>query len=257
MYAYIKDLRADLRTGRNIELYATIALAISIATLHAFHIVKIEIVCAALLATLALIANSLIGIRRTLSSLRNPSSLRDVFHMRRDAPSVDGLIRQARSLDICGMSLLSITTQHRDLLLDILRKGCRVRLLLLDPRDAGLMQLVSGFVTSMTARTHADAVRSSLEALTTDPVFSSSNLEVRTYGNPLAHGLMIIDAGTEDARIRVELYMAKRMPASAPGFFVCKATDPAWYDVFEEEFAEIWERAKKEPKVMPTQNVTV
>ena len=57
MLDYITSVWRDLKSGRNIDIYITVGLALFISVLDVFGIVEIDIVLTAILATLALLAN--------------------------------------------------------------------------------------------------------------------------------------------------------------------------------------------------------
>lgn len=243
------------------DLYLTVTLAIVVGCLHILHVISLEITMGAMLATLALLATALLKVRRAAetltqslspieelkleisSALKRPASLSELFRNRYQLPPLDTQWQDAQTIDICAMSLLALTTHHRELLLEKIKNGCKIRLILLNPKNKSLMHMVSRFVSEITLETHTTAVFASVRALTTDPVFNTHAFEVRTYDYPLGHGLVIINGELDQARLRVELFMAKGMPANAPAFHIYRQQDLQLFEMFKREFETIWERS--------------
>ena len=258
----LKLIAKEIRRRENIDLYVTILLAIVVGILGVVGNVRFEIISAAILATLGLLANSLLASRRStdklaerltaLESIRSDIAsigkgqlaLEKFFLTREQLPSFEEQLTDAQSIDICGMSLLAVATRHRGILLDKVRRGCKIRLLLLNPRNESLMQMIAPFISSLTVPAHTDAIRTSLTCLRSDPAFFNSDLvQIRVYDYPLAHAMLVINRDMPDGRLRVEMYMHSSMPANAPGFYILKKDEPRWFDVFVAEFEEHWASA--------------
>jgi len=257
MIERLKRIAREIGHGENIDLYVTILLAVIVAFLGVIGIVRFEILSAAILATLGLLAGSLLTVRRSADGLaqrlaaidRNLGtrqlSVGDLFKTRTQLPSFEEPLGEAQqSIDICGMSLLGVATSHRSMLLDKAKRGCRIRLLLLNPANDHLMEMMAPFTASLSAVSHTQAISTSLNCLTSDPALYLSKLvEIRLYDYPLAHGLVIIDGDTLDGKVRVELYMHNCLPADAPGFYILKRDDPRWFAMFAAEFEQYWASA--------------
>lgn len=261
MLERLKIIGNDIRNGENIDLYLLILLSIFLGISGIIGVLSFEILSAAILATLGLLANALLENRRSLEKISSffsqlealplkieslvdhQTTLDEVFRTRSQLPQFEAQLHGAQSIDMCGMSMLALTTLYRDLFVDKLRNGCRIRLILLNPDNLSLMEMVSAFVTSINKETHTNAIKTSIQSLTTDNVFNTDLLEVRIYDYPLSHGMLIVNGDSPHGKLRVELYMSKGMPANAPGFYIQKHDDSFWFEVFKEEFDSIWEKA--------------
>ncbi|MEV6945671.1 hypothetical protein AB0N07_27490 [Streptomyces sp. NPDC051172] len=66
---FLRRLRGDLSAGENLELYVTALLSLTLAVLGVFDVAGGKVLAAATLATLALLAGSLLGSRRQIADL--------------------------------------------------------------------------------------------------------------------------------------------------------------------------------------------
>src|SRR5271157_5948153 len=245
----LKLIAKEISRGENLDLYLTILLAIVVSFLGVFGIVKFEIISAAILATLGLLASSLLTIRRSVRP-----TLDDLFNTRAQLPTFEEQLADAQSIDICGMSLLAVATQHRGFLLEKVARGCKIRLLLLNPDNESLMNMIAPFVTALTpeqyptavqqhtkaVEQHTKAIVTSLSFLTSEPILYNS---VRLYDYPLAHAMLISNRNMPNGALRLEMYMHTRLPADAPGFYILRKDEPGWFNLFAAEFEAHWASA--------------
>ena len=74
MLNYIKLAFKELKNGENLDLYVTITISITVAILGVIGVTKFEILSAAMLAVLGLLANSLLTSRRTMSDVQSAAN---------------------------------------------------------------------------------------------------------------------------------------------------------------------------------------
>ena len=232
---------------------ATILLAFVAQALELFGVITLSLGEKLLLLLIGLLAIDALTERLTVlenirSDIRkigkNQISLNDIFHFRAGLPPLEEQLATAKSIDVCGMSLLSISTEHRELLLDKVKKGCRIRLLLPNSRDENLMQKIAPFVGTLSPEIHTQAITTSLDSLNSLPALVDSKLmEIRICKYPPAHGLFIINGDTPEGEMRVEMYVYKRVPRNTPGFYIRKSQDLNWFEIFWTEFEELWASA--------------
>jgi hypothetical protein len=173
------------------------------------------------------------------------ASLGDLLLTRAQLPSLEEQLTDANSIDMSGMSLLALAKTYRSMLLKKIKQGCKLRLLLLNPANDNLMQMIAPFIRSYTVTDHTAAIRESLKTLQGEAALSNSPLvHIRLYDYPLAHAMLIINRDTLDARLRVEMYMCSSMPADCPGFYILKRHDPDWFSTFADEFDDHWAKAQ-------------
>ena len=177
-------------------------------------------------------------------------ALDKLFLTRAQLPVFEEQLADAQSIDICGMSLLGVATRHPGPLLAKAKRGCKLRLLLLNPENENLMKLIASFVPSFTIEDHTEAIKTSLkfQLLTKDPALYKSDLvQIRLYDYPLAHGMLIINRDMPNGRLRVEMYMHTSLPADSPGFYVAQKDWPRLFNIFAAEFDADWASATPYP----------
>jgi hypothetical protein len=158
--------------------------------------------------------------------------------------SLEEQLTDANSIDVSGMSLLALAKKHLHVLLERINHGCKVRLLLLNPGNDNLMQMMAPFTSSYTVAAHTDAIRKSLKTFQDEPaLFNSPLVQIRLYDYPLAHAMLIINRDTLDATLRVEMYMRSSMPAGCPSFYILRSDDQYWFSTFAMEFDDHWAQA--------------
>lgn len=260
MVERLKTIAREIRRGENIDLYLTILLAIVVGVLGVFGVVGWEKISAVILATLALLAGSLLTNRRTADGLtaalgdikiaiekliNRRCSLNDLFKKRAELPTLQQQLEDAQSIEICGMSQLAVATTYRSFLLQKVRAGCTLRLLMLNPKNQDLMDMIEPFVPNHNVQEHTRAILLALDYLEREQeLFNSPLVEICLYDKPLAHAMLVINRQKADARVRVEMYMRSTEPAESPGFYVFKKDEPSWFRALEVEFDDHWTNAK-------------
>jgi hypothetical protein len=128
MTEFLRTVWEDIKARRNIDVYVTVGLAIVIAVLDVFNVVDQEIVSAAILATLALVSNSLLQDRRR-------SQLPIVIRADNDA-NVDHLCKYITANKIAGARLIQYSGDKVARVVELLlARGAKVEMLLHDPRE--------------------------------------------------------------------------------------------------------------------------
>lgn len=252
MRIFLRRVWADIKQGESIDVYAIVLVGVILTVLNLIGIVPDELIAPVTLGVLALLAFAFLGNRHRLEKIgsdiqqiaKHRTSLGDILGPRNVLPPLRKRLAAARSLDISGMSLLAIATSHHELLIEKARTGCRIRLMLLNPQNEGLMEMTASFVGSLVAETHRHEIHASLNTLTSDPaLFESSLVEIRLSDYPLSHSHFIINGDAPQGEMRIELYMHRRRPSGTPGFIIQKAHDPTWFDLFWQEFNTLWKTA--------------
>ena len=232
---------------------ATILLAFTAQALDLFSVISLSLGEQIILLLLTLIAidalteriTVLDGIKTDIKNIgRGKAQLSELLNYRSQLPPLEDRLSGAKSIDICGMSLLAISTEYRGLLLKKVMNGCRVRLIILNPLNESLMQMITTLVSYAAPEVHTHAITTSLASLSSDSAFINSDLvQIRLLDYPLAHGLFIMNGDTPTGEMRVELYMHNETPRNTPGFSIKREKDPEWFNYFLTEFQELWERA--------------
>jgi hypothetical protein len=246
-------LWADLETGRNLDLYVTFAIAFSIGLLGVFNVVNGEIIAAATLATLALVAIGSLGTRRQVAAqeaataeltelLRRPGH--DVSADQFLSPSTSGLdveLRGAVDVRLVGVSLSRTIRNHVDELDRLLARGAHIRIALVEPGSAAVHEAARRSTIPQNPEIFENRLRPTvdlLRQLAATPR-SQGQLEVRFLRFVPVFGLTLVDPDEEDGRIHVDIY-AHRSAGPEPVLRLSPHRDPRWYRHFRQEFDRIW-----------------
>ena len=170
--------------------------------------------------------------------------LDDILKPRNHIPPFELDYKDAQSFDILGMSLLAISTQHFEFMLEKARTGCHIRFLILNPNNKNLIEMTCGLVGSLTPEGHQREIITSLTTFKSNPDFlDSEHVQIRLYDHPPTHGLLIADGDWPSGKMRIEMYMRKKRPTMTPGITIRKEYNSELFSMFLNEFNEVWEAA--------------
>jgi hypothetical protein len=245
--------RADLAAGRNLDLYATFVIALTIGLLGAFNIVDTEIVAAATLTTLAIVAVGALGTRRQVGSME--SATRELGLQLRQfggvmsadeflSPSTSGLdvdLRGARDIRLVGVSLSRTIRNNIDELEQRLARGADVRIALIEPGSEAVLEAARRSTIPDAPEIFENRLRPTvdlLRQLAASPN-TTGRLEVRFLTFVPVFGLTMVDPDEPDGLIHVDIY-AHRSAGPEPVLRLNSRRDPRWYHHFRQEFERIW-----------------
>jgi len=128
MLDYIASIWRDLKSGRNIDIYITLGLALFISVLDVFGVVEIEIVLTAILATLALLANNMLNDRH--------SSQPPIVICKDDKKNTSRISKYIESHEIKHAKLIQYSGQKVTEIVELLlSRGVKVEMLLHYPGE--------------------------------------------------------------------------------------------------------------------------
>ena len=134
MRALLQRVWEDIRKGENFELYVTVTCAIVLTLLNLAGIVSQSWLATITLAVLALLAVAMLAIRHRLEEIILRMNQTAGKLLLGDYPAeLEGDIERAAHLWIVGVSLYSTTMKYYSSLERKLKKGCYIKVLLLDP----------------------------------------------------------------------------------------------------------------------------
>ncbi len=237
----MKRIWGEARRGENIDLYATIVVAIVFVVLDLLGVAPEDWLAPITIAVLAMVTLTLLISRYhtedAVQRLRLPaiSLFQDRFP---EEFELDLL--QAESILIVGVSLSRTVKTYYDMLQAKLARGHHVRILLLDPGGHAVEMAdlrAHGRNDPERLRLH---LRSALADLADLEQNASGRLEVRTIDFPLSFGLFGVDLDGPDGILFIEHYPFRTPGGSMPKF-VLYARDGRWYEHFRQEVQSMWE----------------
>jgi hypothetical protein len=245
------DWRSWLKFERLIPS-ATIILAFVAQALELFGIIQLSVgeqIIMLLLAFLAIDAlserlNTIEKLRKEIRIIQNnQTAANNFFSYRDEIPSLSDFLMNAKSIDVTGASLLALATQNRLSLEEKLKQGCKFRLICFNPHAEQLSEMAYALSGAISPIGLSREILISLENLQKIITDNPNLFEVRTYGQSIAHSVVITDGNTLQGKMRVEIYVAGKTGPHRPGFFLKKYESPGWFSVFMDEFEMMWEQS--------------
>lgn len=240
MFAHIKRFFTQML--KDFDLYITILVAIVVFVLGIVGVVNSNIIASATLAVLALLASSILRIRKI-----GPQNLglSDIFQLRSQLLSLEQRLANVQKLDVCAMSNITFGTTLKEFVVDKVEQGCQMRFVFLNPYNTGLMKSIAPLASpTLDVDDHTTQIMTALNSLTKDPRLANKDkFQVRVYDYALPHSIMISDGNAPQGKLRIELIMSNHMPAKSPGVDINKRDDAHWFGFFQREFEDIWARA--------------
>lgn len=247
----LRQIRAELATGENLELYTTVLLALTLAALGMFDFVSDKVLVAATLATLALLATGTLGSRRRVADLSELVRARQVGEISaetffaKDKPGLREQVCAARDIRILGVTLSRTVRNVVDELQQGIREGAVVKVALIDPKTDAAAQAAARSTISDQPGVFENRLRPTIDLLIELARTSGAagRIEVRFLPFVPAFGLVLLDSQRANGRIYVDLYSHKSAGGDAV-FALARHRDGQWYPHFEAEFECVWEAGR-------------
>jgi hypothetical protein len=258
---------------KNWDIILTMLIAAAIAILSFFQSVEPQVVSAAILSVLFLIACSLLVNRETNSRLQ--STTEKILERMRTPPIEDVLVPYKTWMDDIEASLASakevwilsrtctrLWEDYQVQLQGILKNKGAIRLLLVNPHN-GASEMIANS-TEMDRRLEINGIflkqmptdynnrLVQLRAQVEDFVGYISNVSEQIGNEHLAlrmieylpaYTLVIINGGSEKGKIFVALGTFRSNSRSRPMFSLCKLRDKRLFTLYYEEFKAMWDAA--------------
>ncbi|GAA2205812.1 hypothetical protein GCM10009850_012700 [Nonomuraea monospora] len=241
-------LRADLATGKNLEIYLTASIALAVGVLGVFDLVNTKVVGAATLATLALVAVNALGPRHQVAELeKQVARLVEAGgqaggdFLSGDTTGFDARVAHALELRFVGVTLNRTVRSYVNDLRKALERGASVKVLVIDPAGPVPEEAARRSTIPDQPEVFEHRARSTLYLLRDLP--ARDRLEVRLLPFVPAFMMFAADPGDDDGLVHVELG-GHRSPGPTPGFTLSNRREHAWCQYFVAEFDRLWEVAR-------------
>lgn len=257
---------SEIKKGENLDLYIIIFLAIIVAVLGISQTVSFEVISAVILATLGLLATSLLTNRHSSDEIQHTTSqlkseihdlrseihtsarLSDVFI--KGYPDFSNEIVEAKRVSIEGAVLSGTLTRYSAQFIKFLQRGGSIRFLVSEPTpEVGVMQAFRSSLIKDIDFMYTTA-QNSLETMKAMKSNAKNPLGVQIKMMPYLapYSLVIIERndGVKKIYARVSAF---QVPASEqPVFQADNQTDNVWFEFFNNQFEQLWKASKDTDK---------
>ena len=259
-----------LRTGENLDLYATVAAAVIVMMWNLFGVPDPGLVSSITLAVLGLLAVGLLANRSRLERLLRLQSRQANEVLLTDFPNMTTELERSSDIWISGQNLRRTAISFCVLFGGKLEKGAHIRILLVDPDGIAPELAAKRLRRSPDVSEYREEICQSLRDFhrLTQRVSERGQIELRVVDYIPPFGLFILDAGSSDARALVEMYPYKTGHRDMPKLYLTNADDVIWFEFFKEQYEILWNagtcwhpamshRSDKAPDSEPHNAITV
>ena len=253
----------ELRRGENLDLYLTVLLAVVIAIFGILQIASFEIISAAILGTLGLLASSLITNRRASAEAQesfdklvsNIKSLQDRIGRKTYIsellslayPDLTEEIRTAKRVSVEGSTLGSTATRYFAEFTHLLQRGGELRILVSEPTPEVLAMQVFRSSSIKDPAMMTASVNSNVAMMKSlgDKISHPELFEIRTMPYIASYSLAIIEGADGIKKAYVKLLSVQKPEAESPSFELHSRYDEKWFEFFSDQFEKMWTGAYK------------
>jgi hypothetical protein len=157
-------------------------------------------------------------------------------------PELELGISKAQELLITGVTRNALITSRYSNFEDLLRNGCRIRILLTDPSSDAIVVAAERYYAGRSADSIRERVRHTLRLLAELQHSTGGDLLVRLTSHPMAAGTISVN-GSPDSRCETSVLFVEYYPYQAPGEepkFVLQPADKPWFENLYQEAEALW-----------------
>lgn len=242
----------DIKEGENIENYFLILAALVVAVLSLLGIANSAVITSVILAVLSLIIYGQIKSDRLLRSIKQVSEIQGIktfYPDRQNVPTLESQVMSSHEeVAVMGLQLGALTHIYLPLLEQLATRGCRIKLLMMNPVDKagsplpwvdevgkvhtflGLHGILIGNMTHLSDW---------LEGLPKD---ARKRVEIRLYSTIPTISAILIDKDRDTGTIKVEPIIHRFPPSERPSFVVNRSSSSALYRKLVDSFNDLWNK---------------
>jgi hypothetical protein len=152
-------------------------------------------------------------------------------------------VGDADELLLVGLTKIGIIVQRMNYFSELVRRGCTVRVILLDPDEPNLLGTVANNLEIDEDRLATD-LRQTVSTLQSirSRLSPAANRRLQIRYSPASPGLGMVIArgGKHSARIQLYFYTYQTDPGDRPGVEIEQSSEPLWFDYFRSKYEGMW-----------------
>lgn len=173
-------------------------------------------------------------------------SAKNFFQTRADRPPMEIRLRNAKTVDFIGTSLIGLAVTNQSELRTLKDAGAKIRLIISNPDDEPLQEfLAMRYLEADSAQHHKDQVNVALSNFKSIVGESASggSIEVRITDQMQSFSYMGIDTSISQGYIQIEFYLNKVALSRNPIFLIYADSDLQWFNEFKGQFEFFWKNS--------------
>lgn len=244
MKRYFQTAWDDIRSGENIDIYLTLLVCLVLVVAGIVGIADFIVLASGILATLAILATSILGVRKAAQNLRE--ALDKSGHRRRlkkhSQTGIDsGKISKAQTLDWMSVSLFKTLPMLHYGISECLRREGQVRILLVDPRNSDVLNALarSGYFFNDPEKMSRD-ISSILDSIENwRRTIPNCRLEIRLLRGQPPYRMHIVDRLHPTGHMYLRVFVAINS-SDIPTLSLHADEDREWFEFFTDQFERFW-----------------
>jgi len=241
----LKRILYDLKHGENVDLYLTIVAAIFVAALNIYGLAPSSLVSSVTLAVLGLLAFSAVGNRHRLEKLlfiRN--DLKRGSFLTQFPTDIEEQRFDSEELWMIGTSLKIAIPKHYSKLDSMLRRKCKIRVLLVEPDGIANDLAAKRLYRPTSPKEHKDDILSNLKLLCYLKQIDPTGLEIKVINYVYPFVIYATDLESPKGTVLLVYGGFKSSDNHEPKILLCSRDDP-WYNYFKKQIYTLWEEASE------------
>ena len=233
----------DIRRGENIDLYATVTVAIILAVLNTAGIAPPTWIAPLNLTVLALLAVATLGNRHRLEGILKQMTQGTGSVLLEQFPAdTYRNVEKSKELWLVGVTLSSTLEALYPVFESKLRRGDSIKVLLVDPDGAACAMAAMRHYARTDIERQRTEIRTTLRDFCELQRVAPDRLEIRTIDYPLTFGAYAVDPGGTSGVLYLKHYPFKMPLGRARPGLALRPRDERWYEHFRSEIRFLWEQ---------------
>ena len=251
-------IKYEVRQGENLELYMIVIVSVVLLLLDLFGFANPDWISSVTISVLALLAVAILGNRHKLENIEQQfSQSPHTLFLEKYPDELKEQITNARELWVIGINLATTTHVYYDSFLDSLKRGNKIRVLLINPQSHVNQLAATRTHRKQSAEWHRSLVLQSLTLLCQLRAEVPNGIEIRTLHHLPSFGMFGIDLETQQGILYLEHYGYRLKIGDKPKM-VLRPQDGKWYDIFRQQLYALWQDSVEwAHSVEETQNMII
>jgi hypothetical protein len=243
MKDFILRLLIDLKKGQNVDLIVILFMGILISILNIIGIINENLLSSVTLATLALIAVSLLVSRYKLDDIcvnRNENNTVELNAGK--IQTLDSYLQKSDEIWMVGILLKTTTTDNYFTFKEKAKNGLKIKALIVNLEDIDVDKLVKRFSRSGNVKhfigdmEHVENQYKAFNKVASEP----RNIQLKLLDFVPTFSMYIFPDKNKCGKAIIETYCYKSSKGAIPKFTVCERNQPDWYRHFTKQFELMW-----------------